>query len=145
MKTLSRIPKSAGKWLIITILLMFAMVEPATHTILFGGSLGFVYSPNQLIEEQSSGIITQLQFQNIYPNPAFRTNVKIGFLVPSVQKVTLSIYNMEGRKVATLVQGQIESGMHIVDLSSTELSSGTYVCRLHGNKVNTVRNLFIVK
>jgi plastocyanin len=217
MKTPSRNLKGAGRWLAMAMLLMFAMVEPATHTILFGGTVGLAYSPNSLtatvgdtirwqgdftmhplssttipsgatvwhvttgtefnypvktpgtynyqcdvhfsvgmtgsftanampvIEKTGNRYGSGLQIQEIEPNPALRSQVRIAYIVPEAQKVTLALYSLQGRKVATLVQGRKEAGKYQVDMLPDELASGTYFCRLQGIGSSSQRSLFIIR
>jgi len=75
-----------------------------------------------------------------FPNP-FNVQVVIGFSLPEAGFVRLGVYDVLGRKVRTLVEGKIGSGLHRVvwdgrDDGGREVSSGVYVVRLDvGGKV----------
>jgi hypothetical protein len=62
-----------------------------------------------------------------YPNPAPGT-ATISFALPRVNEVDLSVYDLKGRKVATLASGQYQPGEYSV--RTPELSSGVYIYRL---------------
>jgi type IX secretion system substrate protein len=64
-----------------------------------------------------------------YPNP-FNPSTKIDFRVPEKSNVTLTVTDVLGRTVATLVQGSIEAGTHTVDFDASELASGHYVATI---------------
>jgi len=64
-----------------------------------------------------------------YPNP-FRTSTEIRFALPEAAEVSLGVYDMLGRRVAVLANGQMEAGHHRARLDGSELSSGVYVYRL---------------
>lgn len=66
-----------------------------------------------------------------YPNP-FNESTTIAYAVPGQADVTLELYDIMGRRVATLAEGQHEPGRHQVTLNASGLSSGVYVCRLAG-------------
>jgi len=86
-----------------------------------------------------------------YPNP-FNSSTVIRFALPQNQDVELSIYNLAGQRVATLVQGVREAGMYTVrwdgrDDTGKELASGVYLYRLQvgdGKQVKT-RKLVLVR
>ena len=72
-----------------------------------------------------------------YPNP-FNPSTVIGYQLPERSKVELVVFDMLGRKVATLVNGQIEAGIHQVTFNARNLASGVYLYRLKtGDKVFT--------
>ena len=73
-----------------------------------------------------------------YPNP-FNSNTVIRFSLPADGPIHLSVYNLAGQKVATLVAGHREMGTYTVhwdgtDESGSELASGMYVYRLQAGK-----------
>ena len=71
-----------------------------------------------------------------YPNP-FNPSTNIGFVIPATEFVTLSIFDVLGRKVATVIDNNLmQAGSHSVRLSASEynLSSGIYFYELkYGN------------
>jgi gluconolactonase len=64
-----------------------------------------------------------------YPNP-FNPTTTIYFQLPSSSRVTLSVYDIQGRKIDTLVDGTMQSGNHQVQFHAEGISSGIYVCWL---------------
>ncbi len=79
-----------------------------------------------------------------YPNP-FQTMVTIPFDVPAAGHVRLAAYNLLGRQVAILVDGERGPGQHVAHLHAGELASGIYLIRLatatelHTRRVMLVR------
>lgn len=70
-----------------------------------------------------------------YPNP-FNPSTRIRFAVEQMGHVELSIYNMVGQKVATLVNTTMPIGWHEVSFDAGSLSSGTYIYSLNSdNKI----------
>lgn len=61
-----------------------------------------------------------------YPNP-FNPSTIISFEVPVATKVTLRVYDMLGRVVATLVDDNLTSGSYNYTFDATKLSSGVYL------------------
>jgi len=94
-------------------------------------------------------ISTQLQFKGNSPNP-FGEHTQVEFSLPSQMDVTLSVYDIMGRKVATLVDGRKATGTHMVSWngrssSGRELASGVYLMRLQAGDQVTTRRLTIVR
>jgi len=64
-----------------------------------------------------------------YPNP-FNPTTTINFSLGSSDNVKLSVYDLSGRLVSTLVDGSREAGTHAVSFDASGLASGVYVYRL---------------
>ena len=64
-----------------------------------------------------------------YPNP-FSESVTLAFELPEAQTVTLTVYDMLGRRVAVLASGEHDAGYHAVRFDGRDLSAGVYVYRL---------------
>lgn len=74
-----------------------------------------------------------------YPNP-FNPSTTIEYDVPRRSVVTLSVYNLLGQHVATLVDGETRAGSHSAvwigtSGSGVQVSSGVYYCRMHAKPV----------
>lgn len=78
------------------------------------------------------------------PNPA-RNSATIRFAIPSSTKVTLTVYNVLGQRVATLVDGLKTAGQHRVRMDVSDLSSGVYFYRLDAGDFNKSRKMTVVK
>jgi len=65
-----------------------------------------------------------------YPNP-FNPSTSIQFILPHETLVTITVYDLLGRKIKVLVQDQrFNRGEHRVEFSASSLSSGIYFYRL---------------
>jgi len=64
-----------------------------------------------------------------YPNP-FNPATTIEYELPAATKVELTVYDLMGRKVKTLVNARQPAGTHRVQFDGSQLSSGVYVYRL---------------
>ena len=60
-----------------------------------------------------------------YPNP-FNPSTAISFTIPTASKVSLSVYNVLGQRVATLVNRDLSAGAHAFTFDASALSSGMY-------------------
>jgi glycosidase len=74
-----------------------------------------------------------------FPNPA-SVVATVSFSLPSASDVRLEVYDLLGRRVAVLVDGQLPAGGHQSLLDAAGLSSGVYLVRLQaGSEVATTR------
>lgn len=76
-------------------------------------------------------------YQN-YPNP-FNPATTIEYAIPRSAPVTLTVFDMLGRRVATLMENRVmEAGTHRISFDARDLASGIYVYRLEvGNQIET--------
>ncbi len=86
---------------------------------------------------------TSIQLKQNYPNP-FNPTTTIAYSIPARTHVTLTVYNMLGQKVETLLDAVQDAGNHGVNFNASRLASGVYFYRLtSGNYVSTKRMLMI--
>ena len=64
-----------------------------------------------------------------YPNP-FNPSTEISFALPTAGPVSLTIYNVLGQEVETLVDEHMDAGNHTVTWEASNYSSGVYFYRL---------------
>ena len=81
-----------------------------------------------------------------YPNP-FNPATRIAFELPQPDEVTLTIYDVTGRRVATLLDGAHKpSGRHETAFDASGLSSGLYIYRLSLLSGSTLsRTMLLIK
>jgi glycosidase len=90
------------------------------------------------VGESRSGVIPgEYGLGQNYPNP-FNPATTISYQIRSAGQVTLRVYDVLGREVATLVDGYQSAGVHTKAFDGSRLSSGVYFYRLQsGSFVNT--------
>ena len=79
-----------------------------------------------------------------YPNP-FNPVTNINFSLPKSGLVTLKIFDVMGREVATLVNKDINAGSYTVDFDASRLSSGVYFYRLTAGEFTDTKKLMLIK
>jgi hypothetical protein len=79
-----------------------------------------------------------------YPNP-FNPSTRIDYFLPVTANVRLSVYDILGRLVTTLVNAKQNAGRHFVNLDGKNLSNGVYFYTLIANNFRETKKLVIVK
>ena len=68
----------------------------------------------------------------------------IQYSINMTTDIDISIYNLVGRKIKTLVKGQAKNGIHQVQWNPTKIRSGIYFCRMKaGGKTHAVKILYV--
>lgn len=99
----------------------------AIETHLAHGDL-FVLGKSNLVGEFIE-LPKEFQLNANYPNP-FNPSKTIEFALPTPGFVTLSLFNVLGEQVATLVSEELTAGSYKYEWDATELTSGIYFYRL---------------
>ncbi len=79
-----------------------------------------------------------------YPNP-FNPTTTLAFSLPHPAYVTLRVYDLWGREVATLRQAPHPAGTHQVSFNASRLPSGLYIAHLRAGTVHQTRPLMLVQ
>ena len=79
-----------------------------------------------------------------YPNP-FNPTTVINYSIPKRSFVTLKVYNVLGREVATLVNKEQNAVNYKVTFNGVNLPSGVYFYRIHAGKFVETKKLLLLK
>jgi len=79
-----------------------------------------------------------------YPNP-FNPTTQITFSIAKSGMTTLIVYDLLGREVATLVNGERTAGRYSVPFDASRLSSGTYIYELRSGDTHLVKKMMLLK
>ncbi|HSR18955.1 MAG TPA: T9SS type A sorting domain-containing protein, partial [Ignavibacteriaceae bacterium] len=82
-------------------------------------------------------------FQN-RPNP-FNSSTIISFSIPSTLLVTLTIFNLLGEEICTLINGEKQAGKYNLNFDAGNLSSGIYFYTLKAGNFIQSRKLILIK
>jgi hypothetical protein len=80
----------------------------------------------------------------VYPNP-FNPSANFRFKLPEGGLVTLTLFNMQGKEMKTLLNEYRSSGIHVVQFISGELAAGVYFCKLKHNSNDYTQRIVLVK
>lgn len=79
-----------------------------------------------------------------YPNP-FNPETRISFTLPEAARVSLTIFNLQGRQIGQLVSGDFSAGLHEVNWNAADYPSGAYIYRLSGDFGAVSGKMLLVK
>jgi hypothetical protein len=79
-----------------------------------------------------------------YPNP-FNPTTAIGYQLSAVSQVELSVYNLLGQKVVTLVSERQQAGSHQVEWDASAFASGVYYYRLEAGEFVEVKKMILLR
>ena len=122
----------------------------------FRGSAGAALAKGDNVLSASASLPTEFQLHQNYPNPFSESgtlgnpSTRIRFDLPQAMEVKLTIFNMLGAEVATLVRHYHEAGSYEVEWngrhsSGTRAPSGVYFYRLQGEGLNLVRKMTLLQ
>lgn len=94
-------------------------------------------------KEEGKGILTYQLFKN-YPNP-FNPSTNIEFTIPNSSNVTITVFNILGQNVATLIDEKMNAGKHAVTFNASGLSSGMYFYRIEAGNFVQAQKMLLVK
>ncbi|MBU0517865.1 T9SS type A sorting domain-containing protein [bacterium] len=81
---------------------------------------------------------------SVHPNP-FNPMTTIVFSMPNASQVKLEVYDLQGRSVATLIDGWREAGSHDTIFAAAELGSGIYLFRLQAGETVSTGKMVLMK
>ncbi len=108
------------------------------------------YEPLTGVAEDDGTVARVLSLEQNVPNP-FNPITMIAYNVPAdVSEIEVSVYNVAGRLVRTLVEGEVESGRGQVvwdgrDAAGEKVASGVYFVRLSAERASRTRKMVLLK
>ena len=87
---------------------------------------------------------TEYKLYNIYPNP-FNTVTVINYAVPDQCQITISLYNMLGRKVDRLYIASQVPGYHSIVWDANSYASGVYFVKMIAGEYVNTQKLMLIK
>jgi hypothetical protein len=101
------------------------------------------YSYSKIIEISLLKSIEYTLAQN-YPNP-FNPTTLISFTLPEAGTVKLTVYNLLGQEIKTLVSGYKDSGVHFYYFDAEDLNSGVYIYKFETKGFTQTRKMTLFK
>ncbi len=96
------------------------------------------------VSEEAPALPVRFSLGSTYPNPGGPVT-HLRFAVPRAARVALRLYDVTGRQVRTLLEGEMPPGFHTIRLDGTELPAGVYYCLMTAPGFRETRSLVLVK
>lgn len=96
------------------------------------------------IEPIGNSIPTEYNLTQNYPNP-FNPETNIKFSLPKSSFVNLSVYDLSGKKVSSLIESNLSSGEYSIQFNASNLSSGVYFYKLTTEEYSNVKRMTVIK
>jgi sugar lactone lactonase YvrE len=131
----------------------FAAIDKNTGAATFIGKIGYLnvgglafYSKTIPTDKNTltNNIPDIYGLDQNYPNP-FNPSTKINYQLPITNEVELSIYNLLGQKVATLVDEEQRAGYHQVEWEASGFASGIYYYKIEAGEFQDVKKMIFLK
>lgn len=132
---LEQVLENGGRSALTNRMMPYASVtDPATMPFCEGVSVDGDHNLNPYI----------FKLNNNYPNP-FNPTTNITYQIPADAIVTLTVYNVLGQRVATLVSERQAPGQYTVQFDASRLASGQYIYRLQAGDRTMTRSMTLIK
>lgn len=101
-------------------------------------------SVTDITEEKENSVPTEFNLSQNYPNP-FNPSTTISYQLPTDGFVTLKVYDIVGKEVATLVNEEKPAGSYEAKFDASQLSSGIYIYRLSAGSFTKTQKMTLMK
>jgi hypothetical protein len=102
------------------------------------------FSINDVLGVKDTKNSLSFELSQNYPNP-FNPTTTINFSLAKASDVTLSVYNLLGQKVATVINKYLASGTHSYQFDGSKLASGVYVYRITAGNFTDTKKMVLLK
>lgn len=99
---------------------------------------------HNLTNEVIIGAPSTYSLSQNYPNP-FNPSTVINYQLPKAGDVNITVYDLSGKEVKSLVNGKQEAGFYSVSLNASSLSSGVYFYTIRTNDFTNTKSMLLVK
>jgi len=100
--------------------------------------------PLSLDNPFAENLLGSYSLKQNYPNP-FNPVTHITFSLPKTEQVSLRVFNICGQQVATLINRQMDAGVHSIEFNGLNLASGLYFYKLETPGFVEIRKMIMMK
>ncbi|MEJ2617556.1 MAG: T9SS type A sorting domain-containing protein, partial [Ignavibacteriaceae bacterium] len=95
---------------------------------------GFVWITIVDVKEEGL-IVDEFKLFDNYPNP-FNPSTKIKFSVPSISNVNVTVFDVTGKEISSLVNQTLNEGLHEIEFRGNGYASGVYLYKLEAKSLD---------
>jgi photosystem II stability/assembly factor-like uncharacterized protein len=99
--------------------------------------------PNGILN-YNSNIPKSFALSQNFPNP-FNPLTKIKFAIPKADNVKLSVYDINGKLITYLINGEMKPGTYTYSYDGTDMASGVYFYRLETSSYTETKKMMLIK
>lgn len=121
----------------------FGVHNPAFTVALLKASIEAVGGVTY-IDYPEGEIPQDFQLSQNYPNP-FNPTTKIKFSLPQSAHVKLVIYDVLGKEITKLVEGDMSAGSHEVQFNASNMASGVYIYKIDAGDFSSIKKMLLMK
>lgn len=103
-----------------------------------------IISPSMKQAQMAAPVAKEFNLAQNFPNP-FNPTTTISFCIPKSTFVTVRVYDMLGREVATLAAGEFAAGTHALVWNADRFASGVYFYRIEAGKYHSSKKMILMK
>ncbi len=104
----------------------------------------FTIQPAVGVNDESNNLPKIYSLSQNYPDP-FNPTTSIKYQLPQSGFVTLKVYDILGKEVATLINGQKAAGRYEVNFDASNLTSGIYIYQITANNYVSSKKMMLIK
>jgi hypothetical protein len=113
----------------------------------YGIKISNQYPKNPVTAVEEKDIVqlpTEFQLFQNYPNP-FNPSTKIRYSLPQASHVKLTLYNVLGVQILTLIDSEQPMGNHEIELNGSNLASGVYFIKMNAGNYSVTKKIMLMK
>jgi len=125
--------------------LVFALIEGGSAPCLSGAIINGVHWGEPIVSvHETPNRPAEFSLHQNYPNP-FNPLTTITFDLPGAAHVRLSVFDLLGRKLSTLLDEKREAGHHAIQFDGSRISSGVLFYRLEAGTYTQTRRMILLR
>ena len=119
-------------------------LDPVSGVSTGSVSIDYIRLANNVSSIKSEKLPIQFELSQNYPNP-FNPSTVIDYQIPEVGEVELSIFNILGEKINTLLKSYQSAGSYKATFNAEDISSGIYLYKLTAGNLSQIRKMIFLK